>query len=122
MVTVATSPAFTVMPPELMPVPPPHAVFTVPTARSWLPCTVNEVPDPVPFEPVAAHHGSLRAGAGMQAEVGVVVAVAILDHDVMADLPANPVAVVIAGLHVPDVVAVAILQEDGAHVGAQPRM
>ena len=54
----------------------------------------------------------------MQAEVGVVVAVAVLDRHVVADLKADAVAVVVAGRHVADRVAVAVLQEDAAAVVA----
>ena len=42
-----------------------------------------EEADRVPLQPVVADQGALRAGAGVDAEVGVVVAVAALDHDVV---------------------------------------
>ena len=56
----------------------------------------EEEADLVALEPVAAHDRPLRAGTGMQAEVRVVVAVAVLDDDVVADLPTDAVAVVVA--------------------------
>ncbi len=52
----------------------------------------------------------------MQAEVGVVVAVAVLDDDVVANLPTDAVAVVVASLDAAYRHAVAILQEDAAGV------
>src|SRR5262249_46376645 len=58
-----------------------------------------EQADRVPFQPVAADQGTLRARAGVEAEVGVVVAVAVLDHHVVANLEADAVAVVVVGGH-----------------------
>ena len=62
--------------------------------------------------------GPLRARAGVDAEVGVVVAVAVLDHDVVADLEADAVAVVVPRRHAADGEAVAVLEEDAAGVVA----
>jgi len=44
----------------------------------------------------------------MDAEIGVVVAVAVFDGDVVADLEADAVAVVLAGFDAADGVAVAV--------------
>ena len=72
----------------------------------------------LPLQLVVADDRPLRAGAGVQAEAGVVVAVAVLDDHVVADLPADAVAVVVAGRHAADRDAAAILQEDAAGVVA----
>ena len=54
----------------------------------------------------------------MEAEAGVVVALAVLDEDVVADLPADAVAVVVAGDHPAEGQPAAILEEDAAGVVA----
>ena len=55
---------------------------------------------------------ALRALTRVQTEVLVIFADAILDHDIMEDLPTHPVALVVAGGQSTDVDAVAVPQED----------
>jgi len=57
----------------------------------------------------------------VHAEVGVAVGVAVLDHHVVANLPADPVAVVVSGLDAPDEDAAAILKPEVARVVAVQR-
>ena len=54
----------------------------------------------------------------MQAQAGVVVALAVLDEHVVADLPGDAVAVVVAGDHAAEGQPAAILGEDAARVVA----
>src|SRR5262249_49082838 len=78
----------------------------------------EEQADVVAPQPVAPDDRPLRAGPRVQAQAGVVVAVAALHDDVVADLPADAVAVVLAGRDLPQGHAVAVLQEDAAGVVA----
>ena len=48
----------------------------------------------------------------MQTQIGVVVAVAVLNDDIMTNLPTDPVTVVIARRHVATCDAIAVLHED----------
>src|SRR5262249_34273908 len=77
-----------------------------------------EQADRVPLQAIAADQGPLRARAGVDAEVGVVVAVAALDYHVVADLETDAVAVVVPGRDAADREAVAVLEEDAAGVVA----
>jgi len=52
----------------------------------------------------------------MQAKPGVVVAVTVLDDDVVANLPTDSVAVVVPGFDIADRVAIAVLEEDAAGI------
>ena len=52
----------------------------------------------------------------MDAEICVVVAMAILDENVVTDLKANSISVVVAGLDVADGIAVTVLEKDAASV------
>src|SRR5262249_39796203 len=56
--------------------------------------------------------------AGVQAELGVVLGGAALDEDVVADLPADPVAVVVARDETTEHELVAVLEEEAAAVVA----
>lgn len=52
----------------------------------------------------------------MQAQVGVVVAVAILHDDVVTDLPTDTVAIVVASLDAPHRHPITVLQKDAAGI------
>ncbi len=78
----------------------------------------KEEADGVALQPVGPDDRPLRPGAGVQAEPGVVVAVAVLDPHVVADLPADAVAVVVAGRHAAQGDPPAVLQEHAAGVVA----
>ena len=86
--------------------------------QARLDAPAEEEADVVAVQPIAADDRPLRAGAGMQTQPGVVVAVAVFHHDVVADLPTDAVAVVVAGRHLAHGDAIAILQEDAAGVVA----
>src|SRR6516164_7847322 len=59
----------------------------------------EEKPDIVVLDPIVADDGPLRTRSRMHAEPGVIVTVAVLGSHVVANLPANAVAVVVAGGH-----------------------
>src|SRR5262245_44198141 len=78
----------------------------------------KEDADVVVPELVVAHDGALRARAGVQAELGVVLGGAALGEDVVANLPADAVAVVVARDDAAENEAVAVLEEEAAAVVA----
>ena len=86
--------------------------------QAVLDAPAEEDADVVADEPIVADDRPLRARAGMQAELGIVGAEAVFDDDVMADLPADAVAVVVVGLDLANGHPAAILQEDAAAVVA----
>src|SRR5262249_53182868 len=65
-----------------------------------------------------ADDGALRAGAGVQAELGVVLGGAALDEDVVTDLPADAVAVVVGCDDAAEDEPVTVLEEAAAAVVA----
>src|SRR3712207_8148092 len=69
-----------------------------PPRSTLFPYTTLFRSDIVPLHPAVADERALRAGAGVDPQVRVVVGVAALHHDVMADLEADPVPVVVPGL------------------------
>ena len=71
--------------------------------------------DGVAFESVIAEQRSLRPRSRMHAQVRVVVTVTVFNHDIMANLKADTVAVVVAGFDIAKGVPIAVLQE---HVAA----
>ena len=72
----------------------------------------------VSLEPTIANQRPLRTGSRMYAKIRVIVAMTVFDFDVVTDLKADPVAVVVASLDSPQRVSVAVLQEDTAAVVA----
>src|SRR5262249_39420396 len=86
--------------------------------QAVLDAPAEENADVVPLQFVVANDGTLRTRAGMQAQTGVVVRMAIFDRRVMADLPTDAVAVVIAGGHTSHVNAIAILEKNTAGIVA----
>ena len=76
----------------------------------------KENPDVISHEPVAAHDGALRAGAGMQAKAIVALTHAILDEHVVANLPTDAVAIVMARRDAADGDPIALQEKDAARV------
>src|SRR5262249_55429005 len=85
-------------------------------SQAELDAPAEEQANVVATQLVAANDRPLRTRSGMQAETGVVVTVALLDDDIVTDLPADAVAVVLAGGQPVHADAVAVLQEDAAGV------
>jgi hypothetical protein len=69
-----------------------HVVFR----QSILDAPAPENALTVSFKAVSANDRPLRTRSGMDAKVRVVMAVTILDHNIMADLKADTVAVVVS--------------------------
>src|SRR3954471_24735354 len=86
--------------------------------HSALHTPAEEDADAIIGEPIVPDDGTLRTGTGMKAEARVVFADAVLDDHIVADLPADAVAVVVPGGDAGDMDAVAVLQEDAARVVA----
>src|SRR5262249_9773278 len=78
----------------------------------------EEDADLVALGAVRADDRPLRARAGVESEPLVVVTVAVLDQDVVADLPTDPIAVVIPRDDFADLHIIAILEPDAAGVVA----
>ena len=78
----------------------------------------EENADIIAFDLITADYRPLRPGTGVQTEAGVIVAVAILDQDIVADLPTDAVAVVIAGRDAANGETITVLEEDAAGVVA----
>src|SRR5262245_38034069 len=86
--------------------------------QAILDAPAEEQADGVPLQLVATDDGSLRAGAGVQAQVGIIVTVTALDGHIVTDLPADAVAVGLAGRHAAGRYPTAILKPDTAGVVA----
>src|SRR5262249_27794435 len=78
----------------------------------------KEDADVVSAQCVVADDGALRAGARMQAQPCVVLADAVLNDHIMANLPTDAVAVIVACSHVIYVNAVAVLKKDASGIVA----
>ena len=74
----------------------------------------EEEADAVAFENIIANDRSFRPGTGVQAQAGIIAALTVFHPYVMADLPADTVAVVVAGDDVADQNAAAVLDPDAA--------
>src|SRR6185369_15434204 len=78
----------------------------------------EEDPDIVPLDAAVANNRPLRTGTRMQAQTGMVFRNAVLDEHIMANLPTDAVAVVVARLHTADGDTTAILEKNAAGVVA----
>ena len=74
----------------------------------------KEEPNVIAAHGIEPHDGALRAGPGMETETGVVFRDAMLHHHVMADLPADAIAVVVARINAANGDAIAVLEENAA--------
>ena len=72
----------------------------------------------VAIHSVGPYQRALRSGPGMNAQIRVVMAVAVLHHNVVTDLKTDAVTVVIPSRHAVHGVSIAVLQEDTATVVA----
>src|SRR5262249_61127740 len=88
--------------------------------QAVLDAPAEEQPDGVPLQLVATDGGPLRPGARVQAQVGIVVTVTALDGHIVTDLPADAVAVGLAGRHAADRHPPAIPKPDKARVVPLP--
>ena len=78
----------------------------------------EEESDLTSFKLVTAHDGSLGTRSRMQAETRVIMAVAVLNRDIVTNLPTDAIAIVMPGRHVADQDLIDILKEDAAPIVA----
>ena len=96
-----------------------HTVeYTVILGQPKLDSPAPKNADAVLLNLIVANERALGTAAGVQSQIGIIDAMATLDHDIVANLPTNAIAVVVAYGKVAHRDAAAILQPDAAAVVA----